>query len=713
MLVGFIFLLGTYATMKMDVELFPKIDFDQAIVMIDTDELPATDVEQLVTIPTEQMLTNVAGVKSYQSSSTTRGTSFTIEIDSGKGDEVTKELQSEVSSLAKQIPQVNDIFVMQISTDNPYEFYMDITGGTMVEMSEFANQVVKKRLEDLPQVREVLLVGTEEKEIVISLNVEKMNEFGIQPDFITSAIQQTNTSTSIGTLTKETGKPTLRLDTTFKSIADIKNINIPYHEGTKKLAEIATITEETNEQSQVAWRNGDTDFILLQIGRTKDYTQLDMSEAVRTEISKIKQEGLLENMQVGEIVSQADYVRNAIDGVVDNILIGGVIAIIVLLLFLRNIRATMIIGLSIPASILLTMLMMNLFGYSLNLASLIGLGLGIGMLVDASIVVLESIYKKKRQGIPNKTAVISGTKEVFTAVISSMLTTIVVFLPIGILDDDVGQIVFVLAIVIALTLVCSVVIAFTWIPALAENFLKVKVKKTKQNRGIIYRYGQLVAWITKKRRRSVGIITLFFAVFISSFLLVTKIPMTVMPDIFNRYAEVMIELEPGVAPEQRKEIALEVHEQLQNITDVAYDLVIDNDDMLITLINMTPEDEQTMEQVKVNEEIMRSLRQLEKDYPIVNVLSSTEGTFGLPVQLTISGESLAGLEEVSKQVTAELQNINGIRSVVSDANHFSEELLVQWNEVNLQKDHISKTDVQQQMTFLFQHVPVGSLVKDG
>ncbi|MDY0409647.1 efflux RND transporter permease subunit [Paracerasibacillus soli] len=266
---------------------------------------------------------------------------------------------------------------------------------------------------------------------------------------------------------------------------------------------------------------------------------------------------------------------------------------------------------------------------------------------------------------------------------------------------------------IALTLVCSVVIAFTWIPALAENFLKVKVKKTKQNRGIIYRYGQLIAWITKKRRRSVGIITLFFAVFISSFLLVTKIPMTVMPDIFNRYAEVMIELEPGVAPEQRKEIALEVHEQLQNITDVAYDLVIDNDDMLITLINMTPEDEQTMEQVKVNEEIMRSLRQLEKDYPIVNVLSSTEGTFGLPVQLTISGESLAGLVEVSKQVTAELQNINGIRSVVSDANHFSEELLVQWNEVNLQKDHISKTDVQQQMTFLFQHVPVGSLVKDG
>ncbi|MDY0409649.1 efflux RND transporter permease subunit [Paracerasibacillus soli] len=145
LLVGFIFLLGTYATMKMDVELFPKIDFDQAIVMIDTDELPATDVEQLVTIPTEQMLTNVAGVKSYQSSSTTRGTSFTIEIDSGKGDEVTKELQSEVSSLAKQIPQVNDIFVMQVSTDNPYEFYMDITGGTMVEMSEFANQVVKKR----------------------------------------------------------------------------------------------------------------------------------------------------------------------------------------------------------------------------------------------------------------------------------------------------------------------------------------------------------------------------------------------------------------------------------------------------------------------------------------------------------------------------------------------------------------------------------------
>src|SRR5699024_3021099 len=205
---------------------------------------------------------------------------------------------------------------------------------------------------------------------------------------------------------------------------------------------------------------------------------------------------------------------------------------------------------------LLTILTMNFMDISFNLASLIGLGLGIGMMVDASIVVLESIYKKKEQGFPNVKAVIEGTKEVATAVISSMLTTIVVFLPIAILENDIGKVVFTLAVVVAITLISSMLISFTLIPVMSENFLILKKRKQKKisrvkRTGIIDRYGNILRWLTKKTRRRIGVISLFIVLFISSFFLLVKVPMSVMPDIFDRYSELMIDLDSGVTPSER------------------------------------------------------------------------------------------------------------------------------------------------------------------
>src|SRR5699024_10814286 len=249
-----------------------------------------------------------------------------------------------------------------------------------------------------------------------------------------------------------------------------------------------------------------------------------MSDAIRAEVESIKKEHD-NGINMNEIAAQADYVSNAIDGVTSNILIGWIITVIVLLLFLRNVRATMIIGLSIPASVLLTILTMTLLGYSFNLLSLVGLGLGIGMMVDASIVVLESIFNKKEQSYSNLDAVVSGTKEVFGAVISSVLTTIVVFVPIVLMDDEIGKLMIVLTVVVAVTLISSVLIVCTLIPVLSENFLKVKKSKTSKL-NLIGKYGNIVEWLTRKKRRRIGVLTLSILMFFSSFLLLSRIPMT-------------------------------------------------------------------------------------------------------------------------------------------------------------------------------------------
>lgn len=709
--ITFVFVFGFISLSKLDKEILPPVSFGQTIIMVESEDMPATDVEQFVTEPIEKAINGIKGVESYHSTSTVGNSTIFVDLEDANGSDITQEIESKVRGL-NDLHNVKDIFVMQASTDQPYEFFMDISGDNLKEMTDFAKKVVKPRLEELPEVREVALSGLEEKEIIIELKRDKLNDFQLSQEEVIGTIQQLDINESIGELESEKNEPTIRWNTTFANIDDLKNISIPTQDGIKKLKDIATIKVQENEQTQVTWKNGDPNFILVQIGRVNDVTQIDMASAVRAEVEKIKKEDLPKNIQFDEVAAQADYVSSAIEGVTQNILIGGIIAIVVLLLFLRNIRATIIIGLSIPASILLTILTMTVFDYSFNLMSLIGLGLGIGMMVDASIVVLESIYKKKEQGFSNVQAVITGTKEVATAVLASMLTTIVVFVPISILDDEIGKIIIVLSMLVVITLVSSVLVAFTLIPTLSENFLKVKSKKQKLNLGLIDRYGSIVSWLTKKKRRRYGIIGLFIIVFISSFLLLPKIPMSVMPDLHNRYAEIAIDLDTGVTPKEREAIAKEVNKQLETIQDVDNNIVMDSVDMLFVLINMTPEEEKTAEQDEVNEKILNKLRQLDNDFPIVNVGSMMDGVSSFPVQIEVSGDNFTELSKISKALEEDLKTIDGISFAQAEIQDTLEEETIVFDEKKMKDDHITTSFLYQEIGHLLSGMPVGELNKN-
>lgn len=716
--ISFVLIFGLYAFFKMDKELFPKINFDQSMVLIETKDMPATDVEDMVSKPIENALDGIRGVESYESSSTIGNSTFFITMEQDQGEEVTKEIESTIKGMQNQLHGVDDITVMQISTENQYEFNMDVSGDNMEEMSDFSTNVLKPRLEALPEVREVALAGLEENEITIQLDEDKLTEWGLQQDDIIHSIEQTNINESLGEFESDSDDLSLRWNTTLESVEDIKAIQVQTSEGLKPLTDLADVKKETSEQTQIAWKNGDPDFILVQIGRTNDVTQIDMTEAVRAEIEKIKQEGLHGELELDEIAAQADYVSNAIDGVSGNIIIGGIIAIVVLMLFLRNSRATFIVTLSIPSSILLTIITMGAMDFSFNLASLIGLGLGIGMMVDASIVVLESIYKKKEQGVPQVKAVISGTREVATAVISSMLTTIVVFLPIAILDDDIGKVVFTLAVVVAITLISSMIISFTLIPVMSENFLKLKKneQKKKSNRvkrtGMIDRYGRMLQWLTQKKRRRLGVIGLFIVIFMSSFILLAKIPMSVMPDIFDRYSELIVDLDSGVTPDERAEIAKEINKKLGSVDDVDTNIVIDGIENLITIINMTPEEEKTIEQSEVNATIMQELRELEDEYPILSIGTTTEGMSSFPVQLKVSGQDFDSLQSLGNDLVDELYKVDGITFAKSEGDEVEEEIEVVLNDKELEEKDISPMLIHQQIAGLFTKTPIGDVVKD-
>src|SRR5690625_901857 len=288
--IAFVFGLGFYGVTNLDKELFPSVSFNQTLVLIETDEMPAEDVEQLITIPAEHILETIKGVESYESTSSSYDSILIAELADEKGDTITKEIESEINNLTNNLPGVKSATVMQASTDGQYEFFMDISGDSLEEMSSFARDIVQPRFESLPEVNDVLITGLEEKEITITLKPEKLDTYEITQEEIISIIEQTNQNVSIGSLADETGETAIRWNTTFENLDDIKNIPIQTNDGIKKLTDLASVKEEISEQTTVAWKNGNPDFLLLQIGRANGFTQIDMADAVRAEVKKIETE---------------------------------------------------------------------------------------------------------------------------------------------------------------------------------------------------------------------------------------------------------------------------------------------------------------------------------------------------------------------------------------------------------------------------------------
>ncbi|MGY3718618.1 efflux RND transporter permease subunit [Sutcliffiella cohnii] len=705
-----VLLIGTYSLQKLDKELFPPIDFDGAYIVIYADDMQSIEVERSITSPLENSIMAIDGVDSVSSTSNIGLSSINVFFERGSGDEVYNELETIVSSTTANITGVRDVVTGKYSTNQPYDFFMDVSGGDLEEMTVFAQEILEPRLEDLTEVSDVLLTGIQENEIIIEFSQEKLLDEGMVISDVIGFIQQNNSEATLGTIKEEQDSPSLRWNTKFENVEDIKSMKLPTLSGFVELADVSTVTLMPRENSSDVWKNGKQDFIFVQVGRVSNVTQIDMAKAVREEVKNIEEEGLVKDFEVNFIVSQADYVQESIDGVSNNILIGGIIAVIILLLFLRNLRATIIVGISIPTSILLTFICMWLLDYSLNILTLIGLGLGIGMMVDSAIVILESIYRKREQGLKKFEAVLEGVKEVATAVIASMLTTIVVFLPIGLLGGELGQFMIILSVVVAVTLISSVVVSFTLIPALAEKFLKLKEKKAVKKEGkLLQTYSKLVSWTIKKTRNSIAVIGLFFLMFVGSLFLVTKIPMTIMPDVFNRYAEIVFTVETGITPNEKENLVDSVNGRLSAIKDVESNYIIDDGTYMFAIINMTKGENITREQKEVNEEIFRSLRELTETQPIVGVQSSMDAGGASPVQVNIKGEDFEQLQSLADNFIQELEAIDGIVGISHSGERTSIEEVIELNESAIEDAGLTNVQIRQWIEQAFLHFPIGEV----
>lgn len=696
LLIVLVVIFSGYALSNLQVELMPQVEMDAAEVQVVTKGLSTLDLEEKVTIPLEQRVKSIEGIKTYSSKTTEGSASFLIEFQANEADEAFSKLEAAMSEMERSLPDVVAIHTLRQQMNPAYEMFIDLDGGTVEEMGQLATEVIKPRLEMLPEVRDVLVIGVPQKEVTIALDEEKMRKRGVDPAQIALAFQKENQNYLLERSSSDNAEMQVRWNTRMENEKELANLLIPAKGSSVYLKDIASVKVENHSIQSTAWKNGNPDYIFIKIARSKEATALNMAEAVRMEMKEIEKEGLLGQTKYGEVLSTTGFISQSLDDLKVNVVWGGVLVFLVILLFLRHVPSTLVISLAIPLSILLTFSTMWLLGYSINLLTLLALGLGIGMMVDASIVILESIHTKIKLGIPRTKAVIEGTREVSGAVIASMLTTVVVFLPIGLLSGQVGEFVLILSVVVIITLLSSVLVSFTVIPVLSHQWMKLKRTKQVRGGGILQRYEGMMTWVLQRKRRSWAVIGVFLIFLATTPWLMGFIPTKLMPDLYNRQAEIVIDLEEGTSQKEKENLVQGIQKALSNVQDVEAHTVLIVDPMRLALfVQMTPVELAQLPQEQVNRLVIKELNRLKDDHPVTNVVNAIEaGPEGYPVEIHLQGEGLEKLADEAEKIKERMDGVAGLVGIHHTlANHYSEEQ-IKLDSNKLKKDGLTAADIQ-------------------
>lgn len=452
------------ATLKMD--LMPNMNIPVALVFTSYDGAGPEEIEQLVTKPIEKAVSSVSGLDQLSSTSSNGVSMVIVQFTTDKDiDSAAQDIREKVDLVKSTLPDdAQDPMIMQIDINSMSGIYMSasVKGKDSSEVKKMIEDEIVPRLERVNGVGSVNVMGGNDTEIRVVLDQEKIRGYGLSESGIAGIIASENLNTPLGDIKQGTKNLTLRVKGEYENLEDIKNLPVSTASGAiVRLSDIAEVYETYTDTSSKAYTNGESS-IMMSVSKQSTANTVSVSDGVMKELEKLKVDYPSVDFLV--ISDPADYIKDALSNVVDSLVKGALLAVIILYIFLRNMKSTLVAAAAIPTSVVFTFAAMKLCGVNFNMMSLGGLTLGVGMLVDNSIVVLESIFQKLEKGIDRYEAATEGAREVTNSVIASTLTNVVVFLPITFVGGTTAEMFNDFCLTIIFSVVASVVVALTFVP---------------------------------------------------------------------------------------------------------------------------------------------------------------------------------------------------------------------------------------------------------
>ena len=555
---------------RLSVELFPDISYPSITVQTDFPDTAPQEVENLISRRIEEAVGVLSGLQSVHSVSRSGSSEVLLEFEWGSNmDDMSMEVREKIQRL--HLPREAETpIVLRFDPSLDPILRLALSGpGDLGSLRYLAERRIKQALETRPGVAAAQVAGGLEEEIQIEVDQEGLAARGITLETVQAIVGVSNLNLPGGSLRSNERHYLVRTINEFENLDEIRNLVVAQRGGAAiRLSDVAKVTRGAKEREIITRIDG-RESIEISIYKEGDANIVATAEDVKNVIAQWQEKLKAENNTLTILFDQSIFISQAVGEVRKAALIGGALAIIILFFFLRDIRSTLIVATSIPISVIATFMVMYKMDVSLNLMSLGGLTLGLGMLLDSSIVVLESIFRKRQQGAPLREASIEGTTEIAPAVIASTLTTVAVFLPIVFVEGVAGQMFKDQALTVTISLCASLLVAVTLIPMLSslgsrrEKKAAAKREKVSEDKvftlGVISRAYDLIA--KKMLAAPVTCLAAAFALLALSFVLLRGIGTELIPQMSEGEFYFEVSLPEGSALKATDNIILRMEEE--------------------------------------------------------------------------------------------------------------------------------------------------------
>jgi HAE1 family hydrophobic/amphiphilic exporter-1 len=641
MISGVIILLGAISLSRLPVDLMPDMQMPTITVRVNYAGVGPLEMEELVTRPIEQAVSAVAGLERVDSTSSEGNANIRLNFVWGTDlSEAADEVRTRLDRVRGRLPE---------DADPPTVFKFDSTAMPImgigvqgdfdsVTLRELAQNDLSPRLERVAGVAAVTINGGLRRQIRVDLSREKLTALNLSPDRVVQILRTENQNIPLGEVNDADRTLLLRSPGQFTDIEEIRNIVVMTRDGVpvymRDIADVRDTTEDRRSFMRIDGVNG----IRMQVTKQSGTNTIQIAEGVKREVERINSE--VDGVRLQVLDDQSRFIDRAIHSVQEHAMIGGLLVIAIIYLFLRDLKSTMIICTSIPVSVIGTFALLYFGGYTLNTLTFGGLALGIGMIVDAAIVVLENTYRHLEMGKDRMNAAIDGSEEVWSAILASTLTHIAVFVPMlfltGVSSIMFGQ----LAAVVSFSLAMSLLVAVTIVPVLCSRLLDPP-HVTKAKAGIVSKtidrwldnlddfYARTLRLALKHRPT---VFATGFGLFVVAIVLMGQIGFEFQPQTDEGEVQVDAELAVGSRIERTEAVLIGLEERIRQAVPEAVRLITQaggggggfgNSSTHRGNINilLVPRDERS----RTNEEISMALRRELNDIPGVVVRARPSG----------------------------------------------------------------------------------------
>lgn len=676
-----IVILGSFSFSKLGLEMFPDMNYPVISIVTIYEGASSLDVEESVTEIIEQSIASVKNIKSLSSESLEGASLVMVEFTWGTNlDFAAQDLRDAIDQISDYLPaDVSRPLVMKFNLSQmPILMYSVAGGENTADLRKILEDEVSSKLKHLNGVASVMVYGGDEDEKQIIVDKAKIDKYNISIDDIVGIVALGNINQSAGHIQKRKNEYLLRTKAEYSSIEEIANIPIKLTPSgtTIYLKDIAEVKSGFKEKRYIV-RTNKKNTAMFMISKESGANTLSVSNIVKKEIAKMGSDLELEFF---EIMDMGLPIENTTNGAVGNLIIGGLLAIAIMFLFLRNWRPTMAISLAIPISVIATFIPIYLAKFSLNIMTLGGLALGVGMLVDNSIVVIENIYRHLEMGKTKVQAAKIGATEVAMAITASTLTTIAVFFPMLFGEGITGILVRGLALTVAFSLFASLFVSLTIVPAIASTIFKKNTEKRQSERtesmfkNIKETYKRQLGWVLNHKALT---ITLVIILFIGSFAMIPLIGFEFLPEEDSPMLMLNLKMPVGT-PLEETDFAVQQVEDIAMSIDGVNNITILIGAMTDAQAMADPTNPQDVNEAQFYLRLFESKNRELTNAEIKNIIRSklpeikgSQFTFmsqqemmgggaSNPIELKIFGKDLNKLKNISKEVELIMEQTNHV-----------------------------------------------------